>query len=1218
MKKLNRVLVTLLIVSMIMSSMPIVYAAEEVTPTYPAEDGHIIADFSQGTEVVWGDGNLTTTDEADVWNSVGADGSIEQNTHTGLLASLDPSKRANKSVVKDGKYLSFENVDYINLWMYVPVQNNDAYSAFCFIGKGNKNIYYKVYHTFKGWKLVSLKKSDAILYNAQVTAESWNEVQNIWVYANGDWLASSPLGTKVYIGKIWATTDKQGGDVAETDVTVSHAKDEKEVTSGRNEITYTFNEDLLPDNSEKAYLKVERAGMGQTMAEVGASISCEGNTATVTVTGGLKLKSKYTITLEGVNTKSGKYFKDERTFYTEGYGGETLVDKTINMAADFTQTDEIGKWSGKDNSLNISDSEAPLNSKYLGSLGKLKTHYDVNATVADETKPAERYTPYYSQKNFASPQDWSDADAVNLLIYSDEAVPGSRFEADILTKKDGAGSYFVGYIDGNFEGWRIYTIPISDDWSYYPGKSTDSSQDLLSYRDKNASWEDVIGLQLVTASFKVGYPSESELSELYIAHVWTSKKSDENPVTSVSIKNGERDVPINTTSFEMTAGEKLLGISSQIAEVKLLKYNGTAYQETGSPAVTVNDADIKVDFGVSSLEKNTKYRLEIDGLYLTGGGSISQKIEFTTADTEVYTTKPYITEDADGNLTVKVNAKSESTAKDIKLVAELYDADGNYVATAADTQSAGAGGIDITATFNDVWSILDGTSDKFKYNVEAYTVSVTDGNKPLLRRRQKTADASVMSYNDAALSNGNVTIDAQIRDTKVAVSGNVGAAGVRSVTLTVRKENNDELLLTQIDSNADGSFSTELDVSGVITQNGWYKVSANALYASTTDASTDTFFFADDTMKETIRTGINGAANAAAVNTILTTGNNADALGLSGGDYTHISNVLYEKKAFAAFGDIATMIANAQAALSELNTKNWIYLADYISTNKALIIHDSSFDATYFSLDASVQNEVCSDVSELRPYSSFADFRSKLETATTPYLNTGGTDNNNNSYTDTGGGGGGGGGGGTKVTDKTLPSAPIAATPSGEPFGDLDAHSWAKDDILYLYNKGIVSGVSGSRFAPENSVKREEFVKMLVEALDINISGNYSGFFDSTQSAWYEKYLAAAKESGIVQGRADGSFGVGNTITRQDMAVMMLRALTAKNITPDTVNAAEGFSDSGDISSYANEAVSLMQQCGLINGMGDGTFAPHQNATRAQAAVIIRRVLGVLEKGGAN
>lgn len=1222
MKKHNRILVTLLIITMIMSSMP-VFAAEEVTPTYLAEDGHVLADFSQGTETIWGDGNLTTTDEAGIWNSVAADGSIAQNTHTGLLESLDPSKRANKSVVKNGNYLSFENVDYINLWMYVPVQNDSAYSAICFIGKGNKNIYYKIYHNFKGWKLVSLKKSDATLYNNQVTPASWNEVQNIWVYANGDWLASSPLGTKVYIGKIWATSGAQGGDVIETEVSISHAKNEEDVTSDRNEITYTFQEDLLPDNSEMAYLKVEKAGMGQSFSEVPASISCEGDTATVTVTGGLKLKSKYKITLEGINTKSGKYFKDEREFTTEGYGGSSFVDNIVSTVADFTTQGEVENWTKMNGARNVSQTVAPLGSKYSGTLGKLKNYYDASINVADETKPAERYQPYYSQKNFASPQDWSDADAVNLLIYSDEAVPGSRFEADILTKKDGAGSYFVGLIDGNFEGWRIYTIPISDDWAYYPGKSTDGSRDLLSYRDKNASWKDVIGLQLVTASFKVEYPAPTELSEIYIAHVWTSKKSDNNPVTEISIKNGELDVPVNTTSFELTTSEKLLPISSQIADAVLYKHDGTAYQEVSTPTITISDANVKADFGVSFLEKNTKYRLDISGLYLTGGGSVSQRIEFTTANTDVYTSKPSVTEDADGNLIVKVNAKSEIGTKNVKLVAELYDVDGNYVDTVTEALSVGAGGGSITATFNDVWSMLDGTTDKFKYNVEAYTVNVTDNNKPLLRRRQKTADASVMTYSDTPLANGNVTIDAQIRDTKLSVSGNCGIAGVRSVTLTIAKEDNSELLLTQIDSNANGSFSAELDISGILTQSGWYKVSANAIYASTSAESTDTFFFADSTLKETIKTTINNSVSAEVINTYLQTGNNAAALGLSGGDYTHISYVLFEKKPFATFGDITTMIANAQAALSELNTKNWIYLAEYIGANKALIIHNTAFDTTYFTLSPETQNAVCGDVSELRPFSSFNDFRDKLETATSPYLNTSGTgdnnnNNNNNNDSGSGGGGGGGGGGGTKVSDKTLPSAPVTPVQPGEVFSDLGAHDWAKADILYLYEKGIVSGVSNNSFKPESNVKREEFVKMLVEALEIPISGNNSGFFDSANGAWYEKYLSAAKESGIVNGRADGSFGVGNTITRQDMAVMMHRALSVMNKLPNAQNKAQNFSDSNDISSYATDAVKLMQECGLINGMGDNTFAPHKEATRAQAAVIIRRILSAIEKGGVN
>ena len=153
------------------------------------------------------------------------------------------------------------------------------------------------------------------------------------------------------------------------------------------------------------------------------------------------------------------------------------------------------------------------------------------------------------------------------------------------------------------------------------------------------------------------------------------------------------------------------------------------------------------------------------------------------------------------------------------------------------------------------------------------------------------------------------------------------------------------------------------------------------------------------------------------------------------------------------------------------------------------------------------------------------------------------------------------------------------------------------------------------KFRPADAVKREEFVKMIVEAFDIPMSGQASGFSDSTEDAWYEKYLAAAKESKIVFGREDNSFGAGELIKREDMAVMICRAIEALklNIPANVPNA--DFSDEAQISDYAADAVEKMQKAGFINGVGNDMFDPCGNATRAQAAVIINRVMTAFEKG---
>lgn len=205
-----------------------------------------------------------------------------------------------------------------------------------------------------------------------------------------------------------------------------------------------------------------------------------------------------------------------------------------------------------------------------------------------------------------------------------------------------------------------------------------------------------------------------------------------------------------------------------------------------------------------------------------------------------------------------------------------------------------------------------------------------------------------------------------------------------------------------------------------------------------------------------------------------------------------------------------------------------------------------------------------------------------------------------------GGSSGGSGAGGKDTSDKTESTATL--------FNDIRDFVWAEDAIASLTQKGVIAKSSDGKFRPADAVTREEFVKMLVVALDVPKSAQDYTFKDGVRGAWYESYLAAAKESGIVQGREDGSFGVGETISRQDMAVMLRRAISAMGYSLDEAGAAEKFTDEKDIAPYALDAVSLMQKSGLIQGMGDGSFAPKSSLNRAQAAVIIKRIMDITVK----
>lgn len=176
-------------------------------------------------------------------------------------------------------------------------------------------------------------------------------------------------------------------------------------------------------------------------------------------------------------------------------------------------------------------------------------------------------------------------------------------------------------------------------------------------------------------------------------------------------------------------------------------------------------------------------------------------------------------------------------------------------------------------------------------------------------------------------------------------------------------------------------------------------------------------------------------------------------------------------------------------------------------------------------------------------------------------------------------------------------------------FKDISSVSWAKDSIIGLAARGIVTGASSQAFEPNRSVTRAEFIHMLIQTLNLKQTGAISTFHDVKEGAWYYNSAASAQQLGIVTGLSDGTFGINDKINRQDMAAMAYRALQKAGITLEQVNDKAEFNDAAAIAEYAKEAVAMLQAAGTINGMGNGRFAPNQTASRAQAAVILYQLL---------
>ncbi|MGN0179350.1 MAG: S-layer homology domain-containing protein [Monoglobaceae bacterium] len=184
-------------------------------------------------------------------------------------------------------------------------------------------------------------------------------------------------------------------------------------------------------------------------------------------------------------------------------------------------------------------------------------------------------------------------------------------------------------------------------------------------------------------------------------------------------------------------------------------------------------------------------------------------------------------------------------------------------------------------------------------------------------------------------------------------------------------------------------------------------------------------------------------------------------------------------------------------------------------------------------------------------------------------------------------------------------------------FNDIDGVEWASEAILALADKGIVNGTGDGNFKPNNNVKREEFAKMLICAMQYEGRDfTDGGFTDVGSNDWFYPYVNIAYRYKIVNGIGDQLFGAGDNITRQDMVTMLLNALCSKGSKLEIAEAkdiADKFADYDEIADYAKEAVSTFYNIGVVSGVSESEFKPADFATRAEAAKVIYGVLPYLQ-----
>jgi len=176
-------------------------------------------------------------------------------------------------------------------------------------------------------------------------------------------------------------------------------------------------------------------------------------------------------------------------------------------------------------------------------------------------------------------------------------------------------------------------------------------------------------------------------------------------------------------------------------------------------------------------------------------------------------------------------------------------------------------------------------------------------------------------------------------------------------------------------------------------------------------------------------------------------------------------------------------------------------------------------------------------------------------------------------------------------------------------FTDVKANHWANAAIKSLAARRIVSGINEKQFAPQANVTRAEFAAMLVRALGVKAEGAAS-YSDVEAGKWYSAYVATASKLGIIKGRSKSAFAPNETISREEMAVMIMRAYEVRKGATDASAAEEAaFTDRSQISKWAETSVAAAAKLGLVQGRANDTFVPKGKMTRAESAQVIYKLL---------
>ncbi len=759
--------------------------------------------------------------------------------------------------------------------------------------------------------------------------------------------------------------------------------------------------------------------------------------------------------------------------------------------------------------------------------------------------------------------DLNDYYYINYLIYNSQAGE-FNFNLKLYNVADGASeNYLLYHLSADFSGWCVKSIPIGD----FKLRGTPNLEDIDGYRVNIGGWSSAAPHN---GSMKIG-------------KIWlTDELPSAMELDSVSLPDSYAQAAIAGQKITFTFNSQIL--QTVTPNISVVSAGGAVTDYT----VNSDGNEITLSFGY--LAPSTGYTVNISNVMSTDMIMLAEPVSysFTTAADGIYInsfnlTPQSITAGSAVTATAVIDNMTNAN-KNVTFVMLAQNADGQLVSSTEENVVLSHGSNTITK------SITPSAATKY---IKSYVLC----DNKILDDKFVTLHNSEFSLVESSVSseiNSNITTDAIEQNGDIVTIAAKATMKNAILSLKVKNPAGSVIVHDVLKSRNDGTIDADIQIpSDCDTGIYSFNITSNG---KTKEGS---FSFVDSADRTDFLTLANGSDASALAGWIIT---NKAVIGIGAASAQYaadIANYIISKEAYSTYDNAYADMMSLIALFNKLNSTPWQNMAQLISDNtNTLLLPSSTMKAYFASLDGTGKNTICIQLANKVPFASISEFSNELDYQAGIYKD---------SLLQTQGGPAGAPttSASASVGGAQTPSNTVAPVDTLDVFSDLSGFEWAKKSILTLYDAKIISHAADGRYRPADNITREEFVKLLVESFFAqHIASDEAIYADAPVGTWYNKYLAAASRLGITTGKGDGSFGVGESITREDMVTMAARAVELRGIILST-DTDSTFTDATSISAYAVPYVNALVSDGILSGMGDGSFSPKSNANRAQAAKVV-------------